>query len=67
MMIKAFSTVKLITIAIHIAVKPGGRIARTLCRFIWGTNTLKTLSIETYLCKYIYRINKYESILAITI
>lgn len=47
---------KLVTIAIHIAVKSGGRIARTfrtLCLFICGTNTLKALFLEIYLHKYI--------------
>lgn len=47
---------KLITIAIHIAVKSGGRVAKC-CHFICGTNTLKALFLEIHLCKYFYRIN----------
>lgn len=58
---------KLITIAIHIAAKSGGRFAGTLCLFICGTNNLKALFSETYLCKYIYRMDKYENVVTTAI
>jgi len=58
---------KLIDVATYIAVKSGGKIPRTLCLFICGMNILEALFLETSLHKYIYSINKCESILVITI